>query len=542
MPNFHLIRLSIMILKKSLFVCVGMLVAFSAAAMGYRYIIQTNLSEHYLPGVEQAIDSTGVVPELETMQKKEGVLAFPGAVGYAKHAVGGRGGRVLVVNTVLNVVDAEDDFLSLREAVEVETGPRTIVFDVGGVFDTGKDTLNLLGEEGSNLTMACQTAPEPGVVIKTYGFNVQHGAHDIIFRHCAIRGIDPGDPMGQAGRSMTIRGGSYNILLDHMSLSWATDEGFQAYLAPNQTEGLWNITLSNSIVAEGDADSSHPESIDHPDWGYHAMGPSCLNNNDNFRPTSCSIVNNFIAHNSSRNAMIWGGSGELSNNIIYNWYTLGLYAKPFSKNDVDVIINNNLMKSGPNTVGATSNPACGPKQYRCAMSLGASDSEGKARYLVGSNYYASQNRKTYSAKLMSIPNATSVDGKPNFAAATPSNKDIRLMASPGSRHIRCVGASRPRRDEVDMRVINEFYAGTGAIGIGGNVRNGGHNVTRQRTWGIYGEPTSHPASYDSDKDGMRDAWEVSYGLNPNDSSDHAGDLDGDGYTNIEEFLAIAAIC
>jgi len=341
---------------------------------------------------------------------------------------------------------------------------------------------------------------------------------------------------------MTVRGGARNILLDHMSMSWATDEGFQAYLAKDQQEGLENITVSNSIVAEGDADSSHPESIEHPQWGYHAMGPSCLNNNTSFRPTSCSIVNNFVAHNSSRNAMIWGGSGELSNNIVYNWYTLGLYAKPFSKNNAEVIVRNNLMKSGPNTVGATSNPACGPKQYRCAMALGPSDGNGTARYSVSNNYYIPETQSLADAVLIDSPNANSPDGEPDFGPATPSDEDIRTMAAQGSRHMNCLGASRPQRDAVDARVISEFYAGTGAIGIGDNVRDGGHNVTQQRRWELFGDPTSHPADYDKDQDGMKDEWELEYGLNPNDPSDHSGDLDGDGYTNIEEYLAIAAAC
>ena len=42
---------------------------------------------------------------------------------------------------------------------------------------------------------------------------------------------------------------------------------------------------------------------------------------------------------------------------------------------------------------------------------------------------------------------------------------------------------------------------------------------------------------DADSDGIRDAWETYYGLNTNDASDAASDLDGDGMANIDEFLA-----
>lgn len=484
--------------------------------------------------------------EIELQQRSEGVLAFPGALGFGRKAIGGRSGRILTVNTVKNIVNPSDNLLSLREAIEVEKGPRTVVFSVGGVFDTGTGVLNILRKgkySGSYLTVACQSAPSPGVVIKTYGFNVQHGAHDLVFRHCAVRGIDSGYG-ATAGRGMTVRGGSKNIILDHMSFSWATDEGFQVYVDKNQTQGTDNITLSNSIIAEGDADSSHPLSKQRVAWGYHAMGPSCNNNNSRVRPQNCSIVNNYIAHNSSRNGMIWGGTGEISNNVVYNWYGIGVTAQPQDGSGVDVIVNNNLMKSGPTTQGGTSNPNCGKKDYRCALFLKPTTGSMIARYAIGNNYYVAKNRSLADAQLMSTHvNANSPNGRPWFQPATPSPEPVLSMAARGSRFMKCVGASKPSRDKVDARVIEEFYRGTGAVGIGENFRIGGaHNVTRQRTFWQYGAPTTHPADYDKDKDGMADVWEVNYGLDDTNPNDHSGDEDRDGYTNIEEYLAIAAFC
>jgi len=46
-------------------------------------------------------------------------------------------------------------------------------------------------------------------------------------------------------------------------------------------------------------------------------------------------------------------------------------------------------------------------------------------------------------------------------------------------------------------------------------------------------PPSSPV--DTDGDGMPDSWETQYGLNPNNASDASGDLDNDGHTNLEEY-------
>jgi len=116
------------------------------------------------------------------------------------------------------------------------------------------------------------------------------------------------------------------------------------------------------------------------------------------------------------------------------------------------------------------------------------------------------------------------------------------------------GATLPKRDPVDERVIKmvssgqitakageELAATLGGVGFRPDVIN---NITQEVGKGIItdvkqvgGYPEYSGKAYkDSDNDGMPDEWETKHKLNPNDPSDAAGDLNGDGYTNIEKYI------
>src|SRR5690606_34378405 len=92
------------------------------------------------------------------------------------------------------------------------------------------------------------------------------------------------------------------------------------------------------------------------------------------------------------------------------------------------------------------------------------------------------------------------------------------------------GATLPKRDAVDTRVVEMVRTGkpTTKTGI----------IKDVDEVGGYPELTYDPAEVpvDTDGDGMPDAWEKKYGLDPNDPTDGAKDADGDGYTNVEEYL------
>lgn len=231
--------------------------------------------------------------------------AFPGAVGWAADTPGGRGGAILRVTTL-----AADGPGSFRVAVQAK-GPRIIVFEVGGVIDLGRETINI---DEPFLTIAGQTAPPPGITLIRGGIDVK--THDVIIRHIRIRtGLDKqGIRSGwEADALSTV--GAYNVIVDHCSMTWALDENLSASgpRFTGDTPAEWRrgtsrrITFSYNLLAEGIANGSHPK-------GEHSKG-SLIHDN----ATEILIYRNLYAHNYERNPMLKGGvQAAIVNNFIYN--------------------------------------------------------------------------------------------------------------------------------------------------------------------------------------------------------------------------------
>ncbi|MCU0224372.1 MAG: hypothetical protein MUF27_09930, partial [Acidobacteria bacterium] len=148
------------------------------------------------------------------------IPAFPGAEGFGAMTPGGRGGAVVEVT---NLHDAGPG--SLREALEVRTGPRTVVFRVSGTIELA-DWI-VMKAANSFVTVAGQTTPGEGIQLKNYGLMLRDGIHDVVIRHLRIRPGDttPGD-WNKDGATVYGYGGTpvYNILFDHVSFEWAIDE------------------------------------------------------------------------------------------------------------------------------------------------------------------------------------------------------------------------------------------------------------------------------------------------------------------------------
>jgi len=271
-------------------------------------------------------------------------LAFPGAQGWAAHTPGGRGGKIIRV-TNLNAAGAG----SLREAIETQ-GPRTVVFEVGGAIDLGREDIEI---KEPFLTIAGQTAPSPGVTLIRGGVDIR--AHDVVIRHIRVRVGDADQPkFSWESDAMSTVGAAADVIVDHCSLEWGLDENLSAsgkrFIGKTPDEWRSNvshrITFSNNILAEGLANSTHPK-------GEHSKG-SLIHDN----VTDILIVGNLYAHNYERSPLFKGGvRGMVVNNLIYDpgqrAVHYNLIAEEWGEHERQIgslALIGNVLRAGPSTV------------------------------------------------------------------------------------------------------------------------------------------------------------------------------------------------
>jgi pectate lyase len=268
-----------------------------------------------------------------------GTRALPFGIG----TPGGRGGKVLRVTNLQSEGPG-----SLRAALATR-GPRIVVFEVGGVIDMGCERL-VVSEP--YLTLAGQTAPSPGItVIKVRG-GLSIRTHDVIVQHIAVRPGDMGKPKRSGWSSDAINavaqgpaeGQVYNIVVDHCSGTWATDENMSVSGPGNCQDDrtTHDVTFSNCIIAEGLLNSTHKK-------GRHSRGFLVMD--------GCSriaLIGNLFAHNNERHPLLKGGSSAVVvNNLMVNpggrciSMTDGGHRKRLGKPRVSIV--GNVMVPGRNT-------------------------------------------------------------------------------------------------------------------------------------------------------------------------------------------------
>ena len=230
-------------------------------------------------------------------------LAFPGAEGFGRHALGGRGGQVFKVTRL-----DDDGPGSLRAALRAK-GPRTVLFEISGVIELEREIVLKNGR----VTIAGQSAPGDGITLKNHGLVVK--ADDVVIRHIRVR---PGSGAGVETDAISVSAG-HDIIIDHCSTSWATDETLT--VSPSTKFGLRtidNVTVQWSLITESLNDSVHSK-------GRHGYG-SLVRGSAGAR---YSFHHNLWAHHQARmprpgNYVDVGADPEgplfdFRNNVFYNW-------------------------------------------------------------------------------------------------------------------------------------------------------------------------------------------------------------------------------
>ena len=439
----------------------------------------------------------------QTDQTAQSVIAFPGAEGGGMYTSGGRGCEVYIVDTLADYDPKTEEPIkgSLRDAVSQDN--RMIVFNVSGTIEL-KTTMDL--RKRKNLTIAGQSAPGDGITLSGWETNMSD-AQNIIIRYIrfrpGVKNVHQGDSMDAIwGRSMK------DIMIDHISTSWSTDETMSLYRAEN-------MTVQWSVVNESLTMSGHTK-------GRHGYGGIWGGVNTTYH-------HNLISSHTSRVPRIGGGTVEaddnehianvqLSNNIIYNWG----FNNTYGGGRADVNFINNYIKPGPGT-----------RESVKKRVIDAGESKKPGRFYVSGNYLEGDEAITKENSLgtyISTANAETtqvVDAPFEMEGTKRENLNLQTAQAAYEEVLDKAGAIYPRRDAQDARVIQEVRDGLGRF-INNEHEVGGYPVTTSE---------ERDESFDKDCDGIADAWEKAHGLNPNDYEDNKKlAADGSGYTNLEVYL------
>ena len=498
--------------------------------------------------------------------EQDGVIrAFPGAEGAGMYTTGGRGGKIIHVT---NLNDSGPG--SLRAAVS-ERVPRIIVFDVAGTIEL-KSTLKI---NTGNVSILGQTAPGDGICLKNYELGIS--ADNVIIRYLRIR---PGDMAGNDGMDALGARDMQNIIIDHCSMSWSTDECASFYVNKN-------MTMQWCLMYESLRNGKHNK-------GSHGYGGI-------WGGAPASFHHNVLAHHDSRNPRFDGpeqyGDQEqgrqnakdkgivstnrlldFRNNVVYNFCNYGGYG------GVGITMNyiGNYYKWGPASV-----KGCGPSYKNGVES--ANKAVKRDKFFIADTFYngnglqtpvrgnpslylgdnknnkfdtsvsdnasvgeaiTADNKRGMSLNNndtdKSIPHAWNWAGSPYAILADGTECYVTTHEADEAMNlaVKYAGASL-RMDAADRRVLDDVLSGTGTSGEDGGLTIAG----LKRSWYGIIDSQDDKGGYpdlkateeellsvvDTDGDGIPDHYEDLFGLDRNDASDGAAKtLDPQGlYTNFE---------
>ena len=501
------------------------------------------------------------------------LISFPGCEGWGRFTTGGRAvdGRGSKVYYVTRLDDSGEEGTLRWACTTGDDTPRTVLFKVAGTIYL---TSNLTTK--ANTTIAGQTAPAGGICIAGYRFKL---SSNTILRYLRFRAGDlPNGSMSPLGVENV-----ENIVIDHCSFGWSMEENITLY-DNKYTTTQWCI-FSESLYYSKNVKGQRAYGAQ---WGgERSTMHHCLFAHNNSRSPR---FNGVRTENHDRQAV-----NEFVNNVIYNWgspnaiyggenYITNTGEDPegASPHYNRVYMINNYYRPGPATKEATSS-----RRYWCSAS-GANMNMIGQWYLSGNKFelgskWAPSSNIWKDAELQKVNDdnyygfvANNASRAMNFWSLSPSQElaDKALLTEPVSGDLTYTnyetadaafqsvvtkaGASLPRYDEVDTRVLAEA-AGTRDPQYGGQRGNKlgiidspsaitlqSHDefVALDEATGQEIDVTCYPRlqmdSYDcgvldSDGDGLPDAYETEVGLNPNDPSD-GPKFSTSGYSNLELFL------
>lgn len=498
--------------------------------------------------------------------------AFPGAEGHGRYVTGGRGGRVVHVTNLNDSVTG-----SFREAVK--SGNRIIVFDVAGVIALKSDL-----KIGDNITILGQTAPSPGITLRYY--TVQPGNNNII-RFLRIRRGEEKDI--NDGADATWQRNKTGIIFDHCSFSWSIDEVASFYDNNNFTmqwctvaESLTNPGHSKGAhgyggIWGGKLASFHHNFIGHlmnrgPRFNGARYGWTGYTSNKNY--STYQWKNTVQAENVDfRNCVMYnaqgtcyGGPGGGQINIVNNYYKAGPSQSLTSKtlNGIKVSVSTGKERGSQEriTLVTLSNKSNSDEDHPELYDM-------TSRYFINGNttettkdsvtknqdwksisydkgipsqngeYYSPDAKNFYGDNVAHVTISGKSCVKIKMDAPAPTGEVTTHSAAEAFSKVLTYSGASLYRDEIDARYMEE--AKTGTAKYKGSITKSPGIIDKVSDVNGYTEANfgtaTRPADFDTDNDGIPDAWETANGLNPNDASDALTySLDSKGYyTNLEVY-------
>ena len=452
-------------------------------------------------------DSEGNIYQGDTWSFRRARLAFPGAEGYGRYAIGGRGGSVYHVTSLDDDVNNPQPG-TFRYGITRVSGPRTIVFDVSGTIEL-KSRLTC---SDPYVTIAGQTAPGRGIMLRGNSFGI---SNDNIMRFVRSR---LGYKVREDNSSRDGLGinGDYSIM-DHCSVGWTIDEAFSS-------RNSKNITLQRTLISEALNIADHPNYETGKAHGFAAT----------IGGDTGSYHHNLLAHNEGRNWSISGGldgSGayaghhDMFNNVCYNW---GGRATDGGTHEGNFVAN--YYKMGP----ATTQRAILNAQLEGTGS-------GSQSYYVSGNIRENLDGTTTGDVLGDTYKYTLSGGQkldwtvfvdqPFFE----SHAVIETAETAYRNVLSDVGCNYAGLDNHDERMISETLSGTTST-VGSKSGKKGlidRETDAEGFEGLNITEAQRPADFDTDGDGIPDWFEETAGWDAATPSNNAWTND---YTQLEIYL------